>query len=379
MGGYLVGGGHGPNTRNIGLGSDNVIGVTMVLANGSIAQLKQDSTIITDVDGKESSSDDPDLFWAIRGGGGAFGVITEFTVKLHKANTGFTMFYANFKFNDEVEKNKVYAGDVMAFYFDKVLPNMDQGWSGYIIPSAGMRTPAGFTAGRVQFILLHNGKATTAEREQVMPLTTFRPELQTEATFTDFTDFWEYQKNVNDPTGFPVGIDSRLQQMEFLTNDFAQEMSKLMYDGATRGDDFAHISCTMVHVGGLASGNRNTTSVSDDMRDATLSSTCGGTWNEYGEENLLNFFKDEWNPMMSKYGRGVYYNEPGFELPNYADDFWGPKYDRLLEIKKKHDPNNVFNCNQCVGWEKVATGSGRQLYYTCSSLLLTALITAHFI
>jgi hypothetical protein len=67
--GLILGGGTGWLTRRFGLSCDNVEGFTLVTADSSVVSA--------------NSKENPDLFWALSGGGGNFGVVTEFEVKLH--------------------------------------------------------------------------------------------------------------------------------------------------------------------------------------------------------------------------------------------------------------------------------------------------------
>src|SRR4029079_14776195 len=73
VGGLTLGGGLGHLTRKHGLAIDNVLEVEMLLANGDHVTANKD--------------ENPDLFWAIRGGGGNFGVVTSFLFRLHEVGT----------------------------------------------------------------------------------------------------------------------------------------------------------------------------------------------------------------------------------------------------------------------------------------------------
>jgi FAD/FMN-containing dehydrogenase len=72
-GGLMLGGGIGHLTRGAGLSIDNILGAQVVLADGSVVKADKD--------------ENPDLFWAIRGGGGNFGIVTSMTARLHPVDT----------------------------------------------------------------------------------------------------------------------------------------------------------------------------------------------------------------------------------------------------------------------------------------------------
>ncbi|KAF8148698.1 FAD-binding domain-containing protein [Crassisporium funariophilum] len=77
VGGYLTGGGYSPFSPERGLAIDNILGAVVVLANGEIK--------------RTSATEEPDLFWAIRGGGNQFGIVVEFTLKAFPTSGPFNV------------------------------------------------------------------------------------------------------------------------------------------------------------------------------------------------------------------------------------------------------------------------------------------------
>src|SRR5205807_6595760 len=116
VGGLTLGGGIGHLTRKCGLTIDNLLSADLVLADGSFV--------------KASADENSDLFWAIRGGGGNFGIITSFTFKLHPIDT----IYAGPMLYELSE-----TAEVMKWYRDliKVAPDDLNGWFAFLtVPPA---------------------------------------------------------------------------------------------------------------------------------------------------------------------------------------------------------------------------------------------------
>jgi FAD/FMN-containing dehydrogenase len=116
VGGLTLGGGIGCLSGTLGLTLDNLPGVDMVLADGSVVTASED--------------EHADLFWAVRGGGGNFGVVTSFVFKLHEISTvyGGPMFWP-------IEQ----AAEILPFWRDFILNAREDinGWLGLVTVPPG--------------------------------------------------------------------------------------------------------------------------------------------------------------------------------------------------------------------------------------------------
>lgn len=93
-----------------------------------------------------------------------------------------------------------------------------------------------------------------------------------------------------------------------------------------------------------------TSSVTPDFRSSLGSLSCGLSWGpEDKDEEFIDEMR-EYGKKLYTVGKGMYYNEPDYYVEDWKEEFWGSmeRYNRLLEVKKKYDPQHLFTCHKCV-------------------------------
>ena len=136
--GYTLGGGLGWLMAKYGLAADNLLAVELVTAEGDVLHV--------------DAASHPDLFWALRGGGGNFGVATSFTYRLHPVRTIVGGLIAH-----PIEA----APDLLRFYRDAVADASDD-----LTVFAGLvHAPDGSGAKLAALVVFHTGDAGEAERD----------------------------------------------------------------------------------------------------------------------------------------------------------------------------------------------------------------------
>jgi len=311
--GLTLGGGHGWLGGKHGLALDNLLSVDIVTADGQFRTA--------------STTENPDLFWAVRGGGGNFGVVTSFEYQLHPVGTLLAGMVIH-PFSS--------AKSVMEFYRDfmRDCPEELTSMCGF------MTTPEGDKVAGM--VVCYNGDMQEGER-LLEPLRTFGPPL---ADLIGPMPYTALQTMLDALT--PAGRQN-YEKAHFLSD---------ISDGAIDViiDSFSNVTSPysailLQHVGGeMQRGAGDAAAYS--QRDALYNQVIFSAWLDQGESEIhIKWNRDLWEAMKPHTNGGVYVNDIGREVEEGADmmrSAYGATYPRLVEIKNKYDPENLFRHNQNI-------------------------------
>jgi FAD/FMN-containing dehydrogenase len=320
VGGITLGGGVGYLTRSYGLALDNVLEVDVVLADGRFVTANE--------------RDNPDLFWAIRGGGGNFGVVTSFLFKLHAVHTVYAgpMFWP-------VERS----AEVLRWYAD-FLPNAPDELYGFfafhIVPSVApfpdhlQGTPI------CGVVWCYTGPLERAEA-------TFAPIRQ---TFGGPTLDWvgpmphPALNGMFDPI-YPPGLQW------YWKADFFKELTE---EAIARHVEFGSRLPTPqsgMHLYPIdgAAGRAPAEATAWNYRDAKWVQVIAGIGPDPADnDRMIGWARDYWEAMHPYSAGGAYVNMFQDEGQDRVKAAYGANYDRLAALKAKYDPGNLFRMNQNI-------------------------------
>ncbi len=319
VGGLTLGGGVGHLTRKCGLTIDNLLSADVVLADGKFV--------------KASADENPDLFWAIRGGGGNFGVVTSFTFNLHPIDTiyGGPMFY-------ELSET----ADVMKWYRDLIpsAPDDLNGFFAFLTVPPGPPFPEHLHLKKMCGIIwAYTGTLTKAEE-------TFKPIRAFKKPALDFVGPLPQPalQSMFDSI-YPPGLQW------YWRADFVNELSD---DAIAQHIRFGnalpsmHSTMHLYPINGAASrvGKQDT---AWNYRDATWAQVMVGVDPDpANNEKIIAWSKSYYDALHPYSAGGAYVNFMMDEGEERVKATYGDNYERLFAIKNKYDPDNLFRVNQNI-------------------------------
>ncbi|CAG8929299.1 unnamed protein product [Penicillium salamii] len=350
-GGYTAGGGHSPLSSMYGMAADQVLAM-------------QDGRFIT-----ASSTENADVFWMLRGGGGStIGVVTSLTVKaLPQLETTTVTF--NFTVNDTPGPDAFWAA--VGSYLDNFESFVDAGTYGYYYIGASSAEIGTTYAGdtdyyfRMESFLAPN--MSVAQTEALLA-----PWFNSlNALNVSYTPWYNHADNFHDAwvVSFPeeyVGTDvvktaSRLLPRSVFKSDDLRNQTWAAYQDAVEQGLFIagfHISGT-----GIAVEPPTDTSVLPAWRDALTHVIVGSQWNFTSPWSVIedsSLFVTKWMDVLRDIApdSGAYMSEGDLIEPNLQEAFYGANYPRLYALKQKYDPTGLFFALTAVGaedWEVQTT------------------------
>lgn len=319
VGGLTLGGGIGHLTRKCGLTIDNLLSADVVLANGKFV--------------RASIDENPDLFWALRGGGGNFGVVTAFTFKTHKIDIVYAgpMLY---ELSDTTEVMKWYRDFIVA------APEELNGWFAFLTVPPGPPFPENLHLKKMCGIVWCCTEPKEKAEEMFKPIRAFKKAA------LDFVGPLPQPalQSMFDPI-YPPGLQW------YWRADFVNELSdKAIAEHARFAQALPTMHSTM-HLypinGAAARVGKSETAWS--YRDANWAQVMVGVDPDpANKEKITKWTKDYFDALHPYSAGGAYVNFMMDEGEERVKATYGENYERLAEIKAKYDPTNLFRVNQNI-------------------------------
>jgi FAD/FMN-containing dehydrogenase len=323
VGGLTLHGGWGWMRRKYGYCVDNLLSVDIVTADGRVRTA--------------SETEHPDLFWAVRGAGSNFGVVTSFEFLLHEVGP-LVAFAAPMYALEDVERVVPAWRDFMNAAPDEVSSQLFL-WG---VPAA-----EGFPADLhdkaiVAPAAMYTGPAAEGERV-LRPL----QELATPLLDLSATMPYTVLQGAFDAL-FPKG---RLYYWKSLyLNDFeGHTMEEAIRYARERPTPMSLIG--LWHLGGGAASRVGAEATAFGRRDAPYLLSFDTTWTDpVDTERCIGWTRAAWDDMRRFGPGGLYLNFAGFgeEKEDLVRAAYGANYDRLVELKTRYDPGNLFRMNQNI-------------------------------
>lgn len=320
VGGLTLGGGHGYLTRQHGLTIDNLLEVDVVLADGRVVTA--------------SAEEHPDLFWAVRGGGGNFGVVTSFLFRAHPVDTVF---------GGPIFFDIAHAREVMGWYRD-FLPMAEPRFSPFLglkrVPTVPPFPTEIWGRQVCALVCCYDGPEDEA-REAMRPV---RDELPTPLLDGCTQMPYPALQSMFDPL-LPPGLQW------YWKGDVVKELPDAAIDAHLEHSAQAPGEKSLMHLYPIdgAVHDVDPADTAWQFRDATWSMVIAAIDPDPQlAEPLARWARAYWEAIHPFTVGGAYVNFMMDEGPDRVRATYGDNYARLLQVKSAYDPSNLFHVNQNI-------------------------------
>jgi FAD/FMN-containing dehydrogenase len=309
--GLTLGGGFGRVARRFGLALDNVKSMDVVTADGQLRHA--------------SADENADLYWGLRGGGGNFGVVTSFEFELHPMQRTVTA--------GEIVFPLARTKDVLSLYADFSVDAPDNLYADFVI----MAPPGGEPAVCLIHVC-HSGTPAEAERD-LAPLEKLgQPIANTIAA----ADYVAVQRSFDNSDPRSTG--------EYMKSGFnrgiSDELVRAIADGFQ--PDPARTTAFFFQVSGGAIGRVAADATAFPHRYASHSMFCNIAWSLDDDAEPHKAWQREYWATLEPFTDGYYTNETANEGQKAINENYKGNYERLVQVKKRYDPGNLFRLNANV-------------------------------
>jgi FAD/FMN-containing dehydrogenase len=326
--GLTLGGGFGWLSRRLGLTIDNLLGADMVTAAGERVHV--------------SSTEHPDLFWAIRGGGGNFGIVTSFEFKLHQVGPEVLSGLIVHPLDD--------AKKVLQFYreFAANAPEEFVCWFVMRLAPPLPFLPAEWH-GREILVLAVCYSGSIEEGERVIkPFRSFGNPIADVIAPAPYTG-WQ---QALDPLLTP-GMRNYWKSHDFL--ELSDGLIDVFIDHARRLPD-PQTEIAFAQLGGAVSRVPHE-ATAYTHREARYVMNVHGRWADPANDNAcVAWARSVFQAAAPFSTGGAYVNFMTQEEGDRVRAAYGSNYDRLVSLKNKYDPANLFRVNQNIRPAAARTG-----------------------
>jgi FAD/FMN-containing dehydrogenase len=320
VGGLTLGGGTGFLARKLGLTIDSLVGAEIVLADGSVVEA--------------SESEHPDLFWAIRGGGGNFGIVTRFDFKLHEIGPQLATAQIFYPFGS--------AGKVLRQYRDFMAEAPDEvGCFALLVPLPPLEAFPSELHGKTALAIVASYAGDVERGEQLLEqLASFAEPL---AAIMQPMAYVDLQSAFKDAA--PAG--QRYYWKAHFVNEVPDDLIELVIDRARELP--GSFSNTFFEPMGGAIARVGETETAFANRDAQFIISMSAGWSDPAkDEELIALTRDFFDAVAPYATGGVYTNYMDFDEKERVRTAYGENYERLRKVKARYDPDNLFRMNQNI-------------------------------